>query len=143
MTTPLRGSLPAFHELGPDASTQPFWDAAREHRLVVARCDHCGQFRSPPTPYCPTCLEQTLTYQEVSGDATIFTFSIVRHAVIPELGDHVPYVIAIVELAGAGGARLMTNIVTDDPGSLRIGQPVRVAWDDVDDETTIPRFVPV
>ena len=61
---------------------------------------------------------------------------------IPELRDHVPYVIAIVELTDADGARLLTNIVTDHPESLRIGQSVKVVWDDLDDETTIPRFVP-
>jgi uncharacterized OB-fold protein len=142
MNTPLPGSLPKFHEMGPDAWTAPFWHAALEHRLVVARCESCGQFRLPPTPYCPACLGQVTAFQEVSGEATIFTFSIVRHAVIPELRDHVPYVIAIVELTDAGGARLLTNIVTDDPESLRIGQPVRVAWDDLDEATTVPRFIP-
>jgi uncharacterized OB-fold protein len=141
MTSSLPGSLPKIHALGPDSWTAPYWEAARQHRLVVARCDHCGRFRSPPTPFCAACRQQAVTYQEVSGDATIFTFSIVRHAVIPALKEHVPYVIAIVELADAGGVRLMTNIVTDDPDSVRIGQPVRVAWDDFDDET-IPRFVP-
>ena len=142
MTTPLPGSLPKIHELGPDASTAPFWQAAREHRLVVATCDNCGQHRCPPTPFCPTCLAQATTYKHVSGQATIYTYSIVRHAVIPELRDHIPYVIAIVELTDANNTRLLTNIITEHPETLHIGQPVKIAWDDLDNNTTIPRFIP-
>ena len=49
-----------------------------------------------------------------------------------------PYVIASIELDE--GARIMTNIVTDDVDSVRIGQKVRVVFDDVTDAVTIPKF---
>lgn len=138
----LPGALPALHPLGPDALTAPFWDAARQHRLVAARCDDCGRFRHPPAAYCPNCNHQSVTWTQLSGDAAIYTFTIARHPVIPELVGHTPYVIAAVEPVDAPDLKLITNIVTDDPDTLRIGQPVRVAFDDLDDETTIPRFVP-
>src|SRR5690349_23737047 len=35
--------------------TKPFWDAAREHRLVLLQCASCGEFRHPPRPICPYC----------------------------------------------------------------------------------------
>ena len=35
----------------PDPETQPFWDAAREHRLTIQRCAQCRTFRWPPTAY--------------------------------------------------------------------------------------------
>ncbi len=35
--------------------TEPFWQAAKEHRLVAPQCADCGAFRLPPTPFCPGC----------------------------------------------------------------------------------------
>jgi uncharacterized OB-fold protein len=35
-----------------DDATQPFWDAARQDRLVAPRCTNCGTFRLPPAPFC-------------------------------------------------------------------------------------------
>jgi uncharacterized OB-fold protein len=142
MNSRLPGALPDLHPLGPDSWTEPYWAAAREHRLVIAQCDNCGTYRSPPSPFCGNCNSQAVTYPTMSGEATIYTFTIVRHPVIPELEGQTPYVIAVVELADAPSVRLMTNIVTSDPDALEIGQTVHVAWDDLDGETTIPRFVP-
>ena len=34
----------------------------------------------------------------------------------------------------------MSNLVTDDPDSVAIGQPVEVVFDKVSDELTIPKF---
>ena len=33
-------------------ATEPFWAAAREHRLVVPRCTACGTYRFPPAAFC-------------------------------------------------------------------------------------------
>jgi hypothetical protein len=49
-----------------------------------------------------------------------------------------PYVVAVIDLDE--GARMMTNIVTDDVEAVRIGQRVTVQYDDVTDEVTLPKF---
>ncbi|WP_233528030.1 Zn-ribbon domain-containing OB-fold protein [Cupriavidus sp. TA19] len=49
-----------------------------------------------------------------------------------------PYVVAIVQLDE--GARMMTNIVCNDPGEVRIGQRVAVEFDDVTETVTLPKF---
>ena len=51
-----------------------------------------------------------------------------------------PYVVALVELAE--GPRLMTNIVTADVDSIRIGQKVKAVFEDVTDEVTLVKFAP-
>jgi hypothetical protein len=38
---------------------------------------------------------------------------------------------------------MLSNIVTDDPESVRIGQVVRVTFDDVTEEITLPKFVAI
>ena len=49
-----------------------------------------------------------------------------------------PYVVAVIDLDE--GARMMTNIVTDDVEAVRIGQRVTVQYDDVTEEVTLPKF---
>jgi hypothetical protein len=128
--------------LAPDAWTEPFWLAAREHRLVAPRCKECGAFRMPPAPYCWQCRTQAVDWVALSGRGSVYTFSVARQALVPLLREAVPYVVAVVELDDAPGLRLVANVIDVDPAQMRIGMPVRVVWDDVDEATTIPRFVP-
>jgi uncharacterized OB-fold protein len=125
----------------PSATTQPFFDAAREHRLVCMRCDDCGTFRLPPTRHCYVCRSQAVTWEELAGTGEVYTFTVARHAFTPYLADAVPYVIAVIKLDGAGDARLVSNVVDTDPAAVHVGAKVRVVFDDVSDDVSIPRFV--
>src|SRR6266498_318606 len=87
-----------------DAHTQPFCDAALEGRLLVPRCTNCGTFRLPPGPFCFVCQHQQVDWVELPGTGTIYTFTIVRHPLRPQLVDVVPYVAAVIELDGTQGA---------------------------------------
>ena len=56
----------------------------------------------------------------------------------PAFKDDVPYAIALIDLKE--GARMMSNIVTGDVDRVQIGQGVKVVFDDVTDEITLPKF---
>jgi hypothetical protein len=128
--------------IAPDVWTAPFWEATREHRLTAPKCTSCGEFRMPPAPFCWNCRTQGLEWIELSGRGTVFTFVIVRKALIPQLADAIPNVVAVIDLEGAPGCRLVGNVLQIEPEAVEIGMPVVVAWDDIDDMVTIPRFVP-
>lgn len=130
-------------ELHADNSTLPFWSAAREHRLVVAHCGACGHPRMPPSPYCPRCRDRKLDWVSVSGRGTIYAFTIVRHAVIAEVAEQVPYVLSVVELDDLPGVRLVASVWDVAESEIEIGRRVEVVWDDVSDTVTIPRFRPI
>lgn len=132
-----------FVKIAPDQWTQPFWDAAREHRLVCARCRECGRFRMPPSPFCPHCRSQAIDWPELSGEGTVFTYTVVTHPVLPELQPSVPYGVVAVTLPDADGVRLVGNVVGIDSDDLRVGLPVRVQWADIGSGITVPRFVTV
>jgi uncharacterized OB-fold protein len=137
-------TLPAsIVSLHPDEWTAPFWLAAAEHRLVAPKCTACGTFRLPPAPFCWRCRAQDVEWVELSGRGTVYSFTITRQALIPQLKDSVPYVAAVIELEGAPEVRLVSNVVDVDPESVRIGMPVAVAWDDIGEHVTLPRFLPV
>lgn len=129
--------------LNADQWTGPYWAAAREHRLVCAQCAVCGQFRMPPSPFCPGCRSQELFWTELPGTGSVYSFTVVRHSPVPELSSSVPYVIAVVALDGAPGARLITNIVSCDPDTVEIDQRVKVVWDDLNAGLVVPRFSPL
>ena len=128
--------------LSPDVWTEPFWTAASEHRLVAPKCTSCGEFRMPPAPFCWSCRGQDVEWVELPGRGTVYTFTVTRQALIPQLKGSVPYVVAVVDLEGAPGARLVGNIVDVDPDTVCVGMAVTVTWDDLDEHTTIPRWSP-
>jgi uncharacterized OB-fold protein len=128
--------------IGPDRWTQPWWDAAAEHRLVACQCANCKTFRSPPSPYCPQCLSQEVNWVTLSGEAVLYTFTIIRHAPSPELAGSVPFVVGVVKLPDADDAKLVTNVVNCRPEDVRIGMELQVVWDDLDEGVTVPRFEP-
>src|ERR1700730_3294115 len=129
--------------LHPDAWTEPFWLAAAEHRLTCARCAACGTFRMPPTAFCSRCRSQDVAWVELSGRATVFSFTIARHALIPELADFLPYVVAVLDLDGAPGARVLANIIDTEVEDVHVDMPVEVVWEDVEGSpVSIYRFRP-
>ncbi len=135
---------PELFKLSTNAWTQPFWDATARHVLVVAQCAGCGRFRMPPTPFCPHCQSQAIDWRTLSGRGTVYSYTVVERAILPGMDAHLPYVPAVVELEGAGGARLISNVVEVEVADMRIGMAVQVVWDDVPDiGVAVPRFVPV
>jgi uncharacterized OB-fold protein len=136
-----RGVLPPdVIQLTPNVSTQPFWDAAAQHRLVVPRCTACGSYRFPPTPFCWHCRAQDVEWVEQDGRGEIYSFTVIRHAVIPDVRDALPVIAAVVELPGTGGCRVIGNVVDCEPDDVKIGLPVTLDWYDVREGTAVPIF---
>ena len=124
----------------PDAETQPWWDAAKEGRLLIKRCDDCGQPHFYPRPFCPHCWSTAVAWEEASGRATLYTFSIVRRNDLPPFNDRVPYVAAVVDLEE--GVRMMTNVVGCELEDVEIGMALEVQFQPISDDVTIPVFRP-
>ncbi|GIW41007.1 MAG: hypothetical protein KatS3mg076_1584 [Candidatus Binatia bacterium] len=127
--------LPALEPL-----TAPFWRACRAGRLEFLHCPRCSYFVHPPRPICPRCRQGELERRAVSGRGVLYSYTVNHKAWYP--GQEVPYVIGLVELAEQEGLRLTTNIVNCPPERLRIGLPVRVVFEVLNDEVALPLFEP-
>jgi uncharacterized protein len=124
----------------PDWDTQPYWDAARGHRLEMPRCADCGRFCFPPRARCPSCLSTDLQWTELTGRGSVYSFTIVC---VPMLrGFEPPYAVAQIELDDQPGLRMIANIVECDPNDIRIGMPVALAFEDVAEDCALPQFRP-
>jgi len=130
MTDPTR-PLPKF----PEPGTEPFWRATGEHRLLF-RVDPATGEAVPITRHG---VDPQPEWRESAGTGTIYSFTVVRQHGQPYFRTRVPYVVAFVDLDE--GFRMLTEIVAE-PDTVRIGQRVRVEWEDHDD-LSVPYFRPV
>ncbi|MCY3636135.1 MAG: OB-fold domain-containing protein [bacterium] len=139
MTRPIPSLSPHLAQLSPDPHTRPFWDAARQHRLVCQRCTRCGMDRHPPLPICPWCQSPDFTWRSFGEEGTIFTYTIAHHPFADYMRAVVPYALAVVEFDDAPGVRMVLLVVDSDLEDVQIGRSVQIAWDDIDAATTVPR----
>ncbi|MGQ0804408.1 MAG: Zn-ribbon domain-containing OB-fold protein [Actinomycetota bacterium] len=115
--------LPRVHDLN-----RHFWTGGEDGELRFLRCQDDGYYIHPPVFRCPKCLGKNVAPEDVSGRATVLTYSINHQQWMP--GPEVPYVVAIVEIVEQEGLRLTTNIVKCDIDAVRIGMPVRVLFEE-------------
>jgi uncharacterized OB-fold protein len=128
--------LPAINE-----DTAPYWEATRRGELRAQRCRACCHLWLPPAILCPKCLGDDLEWQRLSGRGTVYTFIVVHRPQHPAFFADAPYNVAIVELEE--GVRMHTNVVECANEDLRIGMPVEVVFEKIDDEVTLPKFRPL
>ncbi len=121
----------------PDGDTKPFWDAAKEHRLMIQRCQDCQRTIFYPRSVCPHCMSDRIDWIQASGRGTIYSYTVV-HRSPSAFKEDVPYVVALIDLAE--GVRMMSNVVECAPADVRIGAAVEVVFDDVTPEITLPKF---
>lgn len=123
-----------------DDVTGPFWEAAARHELVLQTCSSCGAVRHPPRPVCPACLSWDYTWEPASGRATVWSWVIAHQPVLPAFADKTPYNVAVVELAE--GVRMIGNLLDVADSEIHEGMAVEVAWEDVEDDVTLPQWRP-
>ena len=109
--------------------TEPFWTAAAAGQLVLPRCDACARHIWYPRSWCPVCGNETVAWVEVSGRGTVYACTVLHRAKGP-WAEAAPFVVAYVELEE--GPRILTNIISDDPTAVRVGDPVRATFVPVD-----------
>ncbi|MFF3845785.1 Zn-ribbon domain-containing OB-fold protein [Streptomyces sp. NPDC002328] len=107
-----------------DAFTRAYWDAAAEGRLLIRRCAACGRAHHYPREFCPFCWSEDVTWEDASGRATLYTWSVVHRNDLPPFDGRTPYVAAVVDLAE--GPRMATEIV--GPGELCAGAELEVTF---------------
>ena len=116
----------------------PYFDGAREGRLVLQRCPRDGFFFYPRAR-CPVCLGEDWKWETVSGRGTVYSYTVDRVGLDPAQQGQLPLIIAAVELEE--GPRLTTRIVGCAPEAVSVGLPVEVRFEDLGRETLI-HFTP-
>lgn len=107
-----------------------FWQGTREGRLMLQYCKDSGRFQHFPRPVSLYTGSRNLEWREVSGQGTVYSVTALR---TPGLGadGRLPCVLALIELEE--GVRILGNLPGSRPGDVRIGDRVKLAWDELSD----------
>jgi uncharacterized OB-fold protein len=118
-------------ELSPvnDPVAGPFFEAAKQGRLIAQRCDCCAALRWPPLPGCPECRERATTWVELAQTGTVWSFVVYHRAFARELAEQIPYTVAMIEL---DDGPYMIGRVTRDGEPPVVGARARAELVDVE-----------
>jgi len=122
----------------PNGDTMPYWQGLREARLLIQKCSGCGKLRHYPRPMCDACYETAHTWIEAKGTGTVHSWTETHHAFAPGFKSELPYTLVTVDLAE--GVRMQAPLRGAAPGGVRIGTPVRVTFELVSKDLTLPAF---
>jgi uncharacterized protein len=124
----------------PDEASRPFFEGAREHRLMIQQCTTCGAVMWPVASRCDNCLNPTVCWVQASGKGTLYTFSLMHQVYHAGFASEVPYNVAQVDLEE--GLRVISTIVGCSNAELRIGMALEVTFADITDAVSLPKFQP-
>jgi uncharacterized OB-fold protein len=119
--------------------TQPFWDAAREGRLLVEHCPACGTSSFPPRGTCRACRSRETTFVEVTSAGHVYSYTVNHQRWRPDL--EVPFAIVLVEFADHPGVRVPGRLRGCPPDEVAIGMTVAVGFEPGPEGFAIPSFV--
>lgn len=124
-----------------DDVSKPFWDGAKQGKLLVQRCAECQRYQFPPKASCETCSSTKQSFEEVSGRGTVFSFTeTVSGARHPYFQSISPYLVGMVQLDEQEGLVFATNFPGAHYDDLNIGAPVEVEFQELAEGTVIPQF---
>lgn len=131
-----------------DPAARPFWDGTARGELLIQTCGACGVKRMPPRPMCPSCRSTDVAWTKASGRGRVWSFVVPHPPLLPAYAEFAPYNVIVVELEEDPSIRLVGNLVASaagpidaiDPATIRIGEPVRVVFTQIED-VALPRWV--
>ncbi|MGF7159653.1 hypothetical protein FHS85_001272 [Rhodoligotrophos appendicifer] len=115
--------------------TAQYWQSAHSGRLIFQRCAACTSVVFHPRAACPYCLSEALTWQTSEGVGTVYSFSLQHVHLDGATGIRA---FAIIELAE--GFHMFSEVLADNPAELRIGDPVAVDFQPLDQNHALPVF---
>jgi uncharacterized OB-fold protein len=133
-------TTPPARPLGqPRGEEQRYFADLREHLLPYYYCAACDIAYTHPQEWCPPCVGE-VERRWSCGEGRLYSYTTLYRAGHPAFAETVPYTIALVDFPE--GFRALADL-TVPPGAdePRIGQPVRVEFEDVTADMTLAHFV--
>jgi uncharacterized OB-fold protein len=128
----------------PDQMSRPYWDGAKQHKIMIQRCQTCGFYNHPPQFICMGCKDRSaeLKWEEIGGRGTIYSWFIHHDTQVGGFEDKVPFLVAAIEMDASPGLLLRGNLINCPFDEVEIGMPVEVVWESASDEIEIAQWQP-
>jgi uncharacterized OB-fold protein len=120
-------NAPTLPEPVPSDFSRPFWDATKQHILLLQYDSAAKRYQFFPRPTSIYTGRRNLEWRAAAGTGTVYTFTIVHRAPLPAFASRTPYVVASITLDE--GVRIMAQLVDCRPEDVRIGMRVRLGWE--------------
>lgn len=125
----------------PTPTAKPFWDGLAEHTIRIQYSPSSNRYVFYPRVLAPGTLADDLEWREISGAATLYTYTVAYRPVAPHFAGDVPQILAVVEWDE--GPRFSTEIVNARPDEVSVGMRLKpVFFDYPDDGVTMLRYEP-
>jgi uncharacterized OB-fold protein len=115
-----------------DYDTQAYWKGCDERKLIIARCGHCARWIHPPKAICPVCWSAVINYEEVSGEARVYSFT-----ETPQKNGQ-PAVTIWAQFEGRENV-IILGALEPVLGTIAINDPLTLDWAPLED-TWVPVF---
>jgi hypothetical protein len=98
--------------------------------LALQECAACHVLQHPPEEICHACGSMEFATRTVSPTGTVYSYTIVHHAVHAALEPSVPYAVVLVALDDVPQVRVVGNLFDVALGDVHIGLPVEAVWEE-------------
>jgi len=115
---------------------EPLWQSIAAGKMKLQRCADCGRFRYPPGSVCPACLSTEATWEPVSGDGKVLSWTTFHRQYLPAY----PAPTTCVAVQLAEGPIIISNVDAAETDKLRLDAPVELFYGTHPDGYALPRF---
>jgi hypothetical protein len=111
-----------------------FLEAAQNNQLLLKFCNACKEPHYYPRTICPHCGSDDTTWVKSNGLGEIYSYTVMRRGV------EVPFAMAYILLEE--GISMLTHLTNCDFDTIRIGQKVKVVFQETEDGQKTHLFEP-
>jgi hypothetical protein len=123
----------------PTRESQPYWDGMREGRFLLQYCSSCGKVRHYPRPVCPHCFSMESEFKGAPLGGSLHAWTVCHHPFNFFFKASAPYIVALVDMDA--GVRVNAQLHGIPEFELKIGRRVKLGFEPVNKEVTLPVFV--
>ncbi len=107
--------------LMPAKRIEKFFKGLEEGKIFATKCNKCGEMYFPPQADCPRCSSSDMSWEEISGNALLETFTVIESTPV-SFQKYGKYVVAIGKLEN--GLKVLSWLKTDDISKINIGMRI-------------------
>jgi uncharacterized OB-fold protein len=104
---------------------KPFWEWIQKRELRLQCCEN-GHYRFPPGPCCSNCTSTAFSWEKVSGEGRLVSWTVFHRQYFPGLP--LPYTVVCGALAE--GPLVMANLIDASGVELKLDRPLRIVFEE-------------
>ncbi len=119
---------------------EQFWGHCADGILSFQCCLNCETWRHIPRYMCASCGSSEWGWRESNGRGEVYTWTVCHMPMSPEFDKIFPYAVLVVDMEE--GVRITAGLRDMDYQDLKIGLPMEVVFESLENGGKLPFFRP-